>query len=52
MGFILDSLIDWFWVGFILKLRDKFPPWVWVTAMLSPAILAAAFFGGLYLAFS
>ena len=51
MGFIIDSMIDWFWTGFVLKLRDKYPSWVWITAILSPLMLVALFFGGFYLTF-
>jgi len=50
MSWIIDSVIDWFWVGFVLKLREKYPAWIWVTAMLSPLILLGALFGSIYLA--
>jgi hypothetical protein len=39
MGFILEALIDWHWVGFVKKLSDKYPPWIWVPAMVAPLLL-------------
>lgn len=46
MGFIIEALIDWFWVGFMKRLADRYPPWVWVPIMISPLILVL---GAVYL---
>jgi hypothetical protein len=46
MGFIVEAFINWFWVGLINRLAQRYPPWIWVPIMISPLVLA---FGGLYL---
>jgi hypothetical protein len=39
VGFILEAIINWWWVGCIKKLSEKYPPWVWVSVMVSPVII-------------
>ena len=41
MGFIIDAIIDWFWVGFMLRLRERSPFLFWVLLALQLALLAS-----------
>jgi hypothetical protein len=38
----MNLLIEWFWVGLVLRLRDKYSRWVWVPIAVSPLIVLAA----------
>ena len=41
MGFVLDFVIDWFWVGFMLQLKAKHPAWFWTIIAVQLALAAA-----------
>lgn len=43
MGFIIDFIIDWFWVGFMLRLKEKHPGWFWTIIALQLALISAIF---------
>jgi hypothetical protein len=41
MGFIIDAIIDWFWVGFMLRLRERNLFLFWILIALQLALLAS-----------
>jgi hypothetical protein len=43
VGFIIDCIVDWFWVGFMLRLKEKHPGWFWTIIALQLALLVALF---------
>jgi hypothetical protein len=50
MGFIIEAIIDWFWVGFMLRLRERHPILFWVLIGLQLALLASIIGLVIYLA--
>ena len=40
MGFAVDEIIDWFWVGFMLRLGERNPVLFWVLIALQLTLLA------------
>ena len=43
MGFLIDIIIDWFWVGLMLRLRQNHPGWFSAVIALLLALLVAVF---------
>jgi hypothetical protein len=41
MGFLLDLIVDWFWVGFMLRLKRKDPAMFWIIVALQLGFAAA-----------
>lgn len=46
---MIEIVIDWFWTGFILKLREKYATWVWMSATIAPVLFLALLGATLYI---
>jgi hypothetical protein len=50
MGFIIEAVINWFWIGFVERKSKGKPWWVWLFWMVSPLLAFGAFIGLFWLA--
>lgn len=49
MGWIIDAVIDGFWVGLVERMSRGKPRWVWALWALSPLFLLGALVAALWL---
>lgn len=42
MGWIIEAAVNWFWIGFVERMSEGKPWWVWLFWILSPFLVFAA----------
>lgn len=48
MGWIIEAAIHWFWIGFVERMSNGKPWWVWAFWLLSPVLILGVLISALW----